>query len=193
MAQANRPAASLLLMSAEFSPITVLASAAISVFVSSVMSLLLVPVVAVRQARAQQREQARQRLAGVARRLMLDLDRYEERLIGGRKPETGVGDDSETAAAVLRAAAGLGRFRSWLVLRRCRSIFGQHWLSHAVLYPGEDEGHERFNGMLFGQIRSRGENVDLTSHALHQAYATPPGGRAQRVLAHHLKRLARAR
>lgn len=177
----------------EFNPLVVLATAAISVVVSTLVSILLVPTVAVRQERARRREQSREALAAFTGLMQLDLLRYRSR--GGtramRKPESHHGDDAESAAAVLRASADLGAVRRRRVLRRCRLLFGERFTQQAILYPGEEESGQRFAGMLFGQVREDYRDVK-PDHVFHRAYSEPPGGWPQRRLAWHLWWLRRA-
>jgi len=173
---------------------TLLVSAAVSVLVSTIVSLLIAPTLVVRQERAKRRERAREAVDGVAGALLLDLDRYRGGWGGPphRKTDVADGDDTERAAKVIRAAADLGRQRRWLVQRRCRIIFGQRWTQWAMAYPGEDESNHRAAKTMFGQVREHGKDVDITSHLIHQAYSHPPDHPSQKRLARHLRWLARS-
>jgi hypothetical protein len=109
--------------------LTVTISTALSAVVGTVVSLAAVAQTTTRQRRAERRDAARQQIKELVTRPLAQVTTYRAGLNKGiQKGEEDHnrmrGDDYTLASRVLTLADELGPMRRWLVMRRCRRLFG---------------------------------------------------------------------
>lgn len=179
---------------------TLIASAGVSAVVGAVVSLFAVSQVAVRQARAIAREDARRSVRELADAQVRRAMRYAfaprdgDRAI--RAADDGLShlDDHSVVAAILVAARGLSAPRRWLVRRRCRAIFGNYWTELALLYPAASaNGEESFLLWLTANAGAVPIANDSCESLMHRAYSKPPGDSSQDQLRKQFARLSSCR
>lgn len=180
--------------------ITVLVSAAISALTGTVVSLLAVSQVTVRQRRATQRAEARDELRSLVSPLLADLRKYQLNLKSSleREAERAILDDHRIVTEILAAAAPLSWWRRKLVRRRCNHIFGAYWTQLAEDLPfnvGSDSLGAVFVPFLqAARLEADGKlSGSPVNSAIHKAYMENPGHARQERLARELRYLKEAR
>lgn len=177
---------------------TVLVSAALSAIVSAVVALSLTTYRAGREAQAARRVRARQALETEATAMRSTLRSYRAGYADNqhREQSTAHIDDYVKVSGLLTLAAHLSPLRSWLVHRRCRLLFGEHWTRLAEVHPADPASPGSLMAApLIAAARSarRGEpTASGLDGLLHRAYSERPGHRLQSRLQRQLAMLSRA-
>lgn len=175
----------------------VVLSAGVSAFVGAVVSILAVSRLTVGRLRAERTESAKRELLAAVRPLQLDLRRYEAgHKDMSRDPGVFHSDDLLLAARVLDAARDLPRPRRWLVIRRCRRIFGHDCTEIASLYESENAALEGSAWIipLFASRVAKGEPARTFLDGLwHRALSAGPKSALFRAVSRELAHLAAAR
>lgn len=121
---------------------TVVVSALLSAVVSGAVSLLAVPQTAVRQRRAERREEARESLEAILGPMVQQVALYRAGLNKGVRRESDEdrmhGDDYVLVSEILLAAQHLSSLRFWSITRRCRRVFGPFLADLARLQPATE-------------------------------------------------------
>lgn len=178
---------------------TLLASAAVSAVVGTLVSVAAVSQVTVRRARAERADAARRAVVGIVSPLRVDIGKYRARMLPGlgREPQTAQMADYETVSRVLAAAADLPGWRRRLVLRRCRRVFGRYWTDLAELSPADPSSLGSIVApVLVAEYQRLKAGADLsgrTDGLMHRALCCPPEDGMVGDLARELAQLAGCR
>lgn len=159
---------------------TLLASAAISAVVGTLVSLVAVSQVTVGKLRAERAEEARRSIRAFLLQLNRDVLAYQAGDAPNlqRDPTTAHIQDAEDAATILEAAQDLPRWPRLVLRRRVYRIYGREFSALADRYSSTEERTLRamLAPMVRKQIESsgRGKQVTMLDGLLQRALSSSP-------------------
>ena len=177
---------------------TVIASAGVSAVVGTSASYLAVSGITVRQAKAGRRYAASEAISEVVAPILANVVKYQAGMNRIQREE-GVyhGGDFVTASAILTASKQLGTVRHWLVVRRCRRLFGAFTTKLADVSPTQGDSLGAFLAPVlaaeYGDGALKEESQNRLSGLMYEALTKECHAREVTTLIRELRRLAACR